>query len=114
MNCQEFQGKIQNFIQDTLEPEVSGSFVHHVRNCADCYDELEIQYMIQVGLERMDDDKGQSLNLKKELQEQLQYYEQRSEAVFLNRLYGKIICIVAQSCTLILLILQIMKWISMN
>ena len=111
MNCQDFQGKVVNFIEDSLEPELYGKFVYHAKNCSDCYDELEIHYMIQVGLERMDNDMGQSLDLKSELKTRLEFYEQKSETMFVRDLYRHILCVVSQCCTLVLFILQILIWL---
>lgn len=111
MICQDFQNKIQNFIEDSLEPDLYGQFSHHAKQCSACYDELEIQYMIQVALERMDNDISQSLDLKSELMSRLEYYEQKGESMYVHDLYRHVLCAVSQGCTLILVILQILIWL---
>ncbi len=96
MKCQEFQGLIPEFIENTLEEKYYDGFVHHANTCRNCLDELEIYFMIRVGLERMESDASKSFDIQGELK---------------NRLYRKIILTIAEVCTAILLVLQILIWL---
>ncbi len=51
MNCHEFQTLIQPFLKkEELSPEQLDAFLEHAAVCRECYDELEIYYILQIGL----------------------------------------------------------------
>lgn len=60
MNCREFQKKIPEIIENKIPDEELESVIEHVEKCKDCYDELEIYYVLQYGLN--DSDNKQSMN----------------------------------------------------
>ena len=111
MKCQEFQGLIAEFIENTLEEKYYDGFVHHANTCRNCLDELEIYFMIRVGLERMESDASKSFDIQGELKNRLLYYERKADSMFLLGLYRKIILTIAEVCTAILLVLQILIWL---
>ena len=45
-------------------------FLKHVKECASCKEELSIQFLVSVGLERLED--GEAFNLNKELTNRLE------------------------------------------
>ncbi len=51
MKCREFQKKIPSLINKTVQTEELSELLDHVEHCKDCYDELEIYYIIHNGLE---------------------------------------------------------------
>lgn len=111
MKCQEFQELIPEFIENTLEDKYYDGFVHHANTCRNCLDELEIYFMIRVGLERMESDASKSFDIQGELKNRLLYYERKADSMFLYGLYRKIVLTIAESCTVILLVLQILLWL---
>ena len=50
MNCEEFLKLVPDFIEDSLEEHHYDGFIRHAKECSDCKDELEVHYMIRVGL----------------------------------------------------------------
>ena len=61
MNCREFQKRIPDIINNKVPDECLLDVVNHVERCKDCYDELEIYYVLEYGLK--DDDSKKSMNL---------------------------------------------------
>ena len=55
MDCREFRSKIPDFVNGTIEPSCLDEFLNHAKNCSDCMDEMEINYMINTGLEKIED-----------------------------------------------------------
>ena len=55
MNCQNAQSMVLNFINNKLDKEEKRSFIEHVRDCKDCWEELEIYYVMLVGLKQLDE-----------------------------------------------------------
>ena len=52
MKCHDVQRMIQGFIEKRLTDEQLEAFLEHIASCRDCYDELEVYYMITTGLRR--------------------------------------------------------------
>ena len=50
MKCHDVQRMIQGFIEKRLTDEQLEAFLEHIASCRDCYDELEVYYMIRTGL----------------------------------------------------------------
>ncbi len=56
MKCREFQKNIPGIIKKTIPVKDMGDLIEHLENCKECYDELEIHYVIQYGLNENDED----------------------------------------------------------
>ncbi|MBQ6876235.1 MAG: zf-HC2 domain-containing protein, partial [Lachnospiraceae bacterium] len=50
MKCLEFQQQISDFLDRRLPVDQLRSFVEHADECPECREELELRYMIQVGI----------------------------------------------------------------
>ncbi len=109
MKCDEFNRLVPKFIDDTLETEYYDEFIHHAKECTDCKDELEIHYMIRVGLERIENDSGKSFDIRGELENQLTTYENRADAIFKMNVYRNITITLAEICAVIISVMQIIK-----
>jgi hypothetical protein len=56
MTCQEAERLVTPYIKGQLDGTVLEEFLRHVDSCPDCREELEIYYMVNVGLEQLDRD----------------------------------------------------------
>ena len=65
MNCKEADKLIPLFLEDDLENRELSEFLSHVESCADCKEELTIQFLVRVGMKRLED--GNTFNLRNEL-----------------------------------------------
>ena len=54
MTCREARKLIIPFIHDELSIDETRDFLQHVRGCKACMDELEIYYIVHVGLDKSD------------------------------------------------------------
>ncbi|MBQ3583816.1 MAG: zf-HC2 domain-containing protein [Lachnospiraceae bacterium] len=111
MNCEEFLKLVPDFIEDSLEEHHYDGFIRHAKECSDCKDELEVHYMIRVGLERIDEDSTKSFDIRSELQNQLLQYENRADSIFRHNVYRKVTFVIAEICALILAVIQILRMI---
>ena len=50
MNCVDALSKIDDYIENRLSGRELEEFLEHVETCKECYDELEIHYIIKVGM----------------------------------------------------------------
>ena len=56
MDCREAQALIVPFIEVKLHDEQNEKFIEHIENCTDCYDELEVYYIVMVGVKQLDEE----------------------------------------------------------
>lgn len=71
MDCRETQSKIINFIDDQLDEEEILEFINHIRNCKECFEELEINYIMLVGMRQLDDGEELTADFQKRLKDEL-------------------------------------------
>lgn len=72
MDCREMQGLIVPFIKSELTMEKAKEFFQHIDNCPDCKEELEVYYMMMVGIKELDEDNPKSLDLHSQFEELLE------------------------------------------
>jgi len=60
---------IPQYLNDELDNASLEEFLEHVKNCEECKEELTIQFLIQEGLQRLED--GDTFNLTKELNDMI-------------------------------------------
>lgn len=65
MDCKDFQRMIPEFLADELDNYSLEAFLNHVEKCKSCKEELTIQFLIEAGIQRLED--GSTFNLSKEL-----------------------------------------------
>ncbi|OUQ19760.1 anti-sigma factor [Lachnoclostridium sp. An14] len=58
MTCRETEQMIIPYINGQLEDEELEAFLTHVRDCAECREELEIYFTVDYGIRQLDDDIG--------------------------------------------------------
>ena len=80
MNCREFQKRIPEIISDKVSEEYLIDVVKHVEKCKDCYDELEIYFVLEYGLK--DDDNKKSMNLIGRLNDRLRKLRNRADRYY--------------------------------
>ena len=69
MDCKETERMIPLFLEDNLDNQEMQEFLIHVNSCEDCREELTIQFLISVGLKRLEE--GNTFNLAGELEQKL-------------------------------------------
>ena len=82
MKCHDAQRMIQGFIEKRLTDEQLEAFLEHIASCRDCYDELEVYYMITTGLLELDEKHSETLDFKKNLRD---FIESEEHALYLRR-----------------------------
>ncbi len=77
MNHFEAQSYIIPFIEGKLPERVKEDFVIHMKNCRDCHEELEINYMLLVGMRQLDKEEKVSTDFRKDLDQELSRMKQK-------------------------------------
>ena len=76
MDCREACAKVQDYIQNRLSPDELKPFLEHIKCCGECREEMEIYYILQMGLRQMDED-NDHYDLAAALERKLQISEHR-------------------------------------
>lgn len=74
--CREAQSLIVPFIEDKLDDEHLEAFLNHIENCSECYDELEVYFIVFSGTRQLDNDYDDISDFKGELRK---YIERKKE-----------------------------------
>ena len=82
MNCQNAQSMVLNFINNKIDKEETRAFIERVRDCNGCWEELEIYYVMLVGLKQLDEGEELAADFRKKLQNEVEsrYVEIEREA----------------------------------
>ncbi len=65
MTCKDAEKLIPYFLEDDLDNRELSEFLYHMDNCPECREELTIQFLVRVGMQRLED--GNTFNLSSEL-----------------------------------------------
>ena len=55
MDCKEAEKAIAGFVENKLKDDTMEAFIAHTRTCPDCMEELSIQYLVAVGMSRLEE-----------------------------------------------------------
>ncbi len=69
MDCKEFEKRIPDFIGRKLDYPALKRFSEHMEQCANCKEELVIQFLVAEGIQRLED--GNAFDLQSELEQRL-------------------------------------------
>lgn len=58
MTCQEAERMVMPYINEELSGDETEAFLTHLEDCKSCQDELEIYFMVDVGVRQLNDDNG--------------------------------------------------------
>ena len=110
MSCRRFQQQINKFTKDEIDPEDLDFFIAHAKKCKDCYEELEINYMLNVGLEMIENDDKASFDLAGQLKKKISQLERKADLRYKFNTCNRIIVCTAYSCIVISFIASLLAY----
>ncbi|MDO4454542.1 MAG: zf-HC2 domain-containing protein [Eubacteriales bacterium] len=112
MNCKETQSLVMDYLNRELGGEILDDFLHHIRGCRECYEELEIYYIIHFAMQRLDSEELVSYDIKGMLEEDLREAERTVRKWKLKRSwqYGFILIAELLLCFIIFTQIQNLKF----
>ncbi|MCR5687037.1 MAG: hypothetical protein K6G58_03375 [Lachnospiraceae bacterium] len=69
IDCAACEQNMNAFIENRLVGEMLWQFLTHVESCPECFEELEIRYLIAEALGRLEN--GEAINLRSELSQKI-------------------------------------------
>ena len=107
MTCKDADKAIARFLDDDLDNRELADFLNHIETCPECKEELTIQFLVKVGMQRLED--GNTFNLSRELDNLLADSKKKLSArktlVFVS--YGLEIAVAAMFAICILLLIAL-------
>ena len=101
MNCQNAQSMVLNFINNKLDKEETKEFIEHIRSCKDCWEELEIYYVMLIGLKQLDEGEELAADFKEKLQNEVDSRYLEIEKNSKRKYAAKIVIVLAIAAMLI-------------
>ena len=90
MDCIQFNKDIKTFIDGELFDAELNDFLNHEKTCESCAEELEVNYIVQEGMRRLDDRKA-SLDLasayKDNISANRQYMRSRKRLIAVSNVF---------------------------
>ncbi len=65
MPCKQAEKRIPAFLRDDMDRRERRAFLYHVDHCPSCLEELSIQFLVTVGMQRLEN--GDTFDLNREL-----------------------------------------------
>ena len=69
IDCRQCEQHMNSFIANDLVGETLWQFLTHVEKCPECFEELEIRYLMAEALDRIEN--GEGINLRNELKRKI-------------------------------------------
>lgn len=110
MDCKTAQQMITPYINRELTDRELEGFIDHIRDCKECYEELEIYFTIHFALQKLDEDKNVSYNIQKMLKDDLRTSERRVQHRKVARYYRFVLVVLAEAALLLTLFTRIQYW----
>lgn len=67
MDCKRFENLIPSFVEKKLDYATTKQFLEHRNSCTQCKEELNIHFLVNEGLVRLEE--GEAFDLQQEMQE---------------------------------------------
>lgn len=71
MKCEKVQECVDAHIRHTLPDREQREFIEHVKQCTECYNELETYFIVDQAIRYLDEEGEESYNIKQLLDEDL-------------------------------------------
>ena len=109
MTCVEAEKMVVPYMKDELSPTELEDFLDHIHTCENCREELEIHYMVDVGLKKLDEADGTYdivRNLKRKVAES--YRSLRHISMFQITTYA--VSTLTGMALIVMILLQLRIW----
>lgn len=111
MTCRETEALIEPFIQHRMSAEEKKGFLEHIRHCGECREELEISYMVYVGITGIDNDTLDTYDLLGSLEQELEKIGQQVQQHERNLLQRYVLTTLAVVGIILCIGIQMSLWI---
>ena len=110
MDCKSIEKIIPKFIKGECTPKEEELFLEHIKMCPECKEELTIQFLLEEGLNRLED--GESFDLNAELEKRINMGEDRKKKKqgWMHSDFAKVIWDILGGAIIIAVIVALLIW----
>ncbi|MBQ2250629.1 MAG: zf-HC2 domain-containing protein [Lachnospiraceae bacterium] len=109
MDCRQAEKLVVPYIKDELNMDELDDFLEHVDYCDNCMEELEIHYMVDVGLRKLDED-DTVYDIVGDLQRKLESSAFRIQRFFTFQVTKYAVGTLMSMAVLVMILLQLRIW----
>lgn len=109
MTCMEAEKMGIPYINDELSPAETEEFLEHIENCEKCWEELEIYYMVDVGLKKLDEADG-TYDIMGDLKRKLDGSSKLLNKFFMFQITGYAVKTLMMMALIVIFLMQLRIW----
>lgn len=110
MTCEEAEKLVGPYINDQLSMTELEDFIDHIESCENCREELEIYYMVDVGLKKLDEDDG-TYDIVGDLRRRLQESRAALKRCLIFQVVTYAIGTLMSMALVVMVLLQVRLWV---
>lgn len=111
MDCKEARSYVMPFIRGEMPEDKLEPFLKHVKQCRDCYEELEIYYTVHAGIQGLDQDRFLTYDLSGALKTELEEAENQVQSRHMFTLFRVLMGCASAAGTLAAAMIQFQRWL---
>lgn len=112
MNCKRFQFLMKDFLFHNIKDEtVLEDALAHVKTCKSCYEELELYYILNVGMEKIERDETNAYDFTGDLDRILSKYSVDLAVCHVVRSVSHAATVFASWVLAAFLVMQVLIWV---
>ncbi len=111
MKCRECEDMMPFFIKREVDEDDLEPFLKHIHSCKSCYEDLEILYMVDMGVRSLEDDSKMEYNLQKHMDKEFGFVEKQLQRITISKIIRYVIMTISFWMLLYILIVQVIDWL---
>lgn len=109
MDCKNIEKLIPKFIKNECTLKEEEIFLEHIKGCPECKEELTIQFLLEEGLNRLED--GESFDLNAELEKRLEAGSNHKKGTgWMHTEIAKVIADIVGGAIILAVIIALLIW----
>lgn len=105
--CREYKELIVSFLDNTLDNKEKRLLIKHIENCAECKEELKIQYLVREGLIRLE--KGKNFDFHKDFDQKVKHEKSDGTKIYMMQNLVNLLSITSVVGVILCLLISILK-----
>lgn len=110
MDCKNIEKLISKFLKNECTPKEEAMFLAHIQECAECKEELTIEFLLSEGLNRLES--GESFDLNAELEKRIKEKSQtkKTRRKWLSAEVASIVWDIVGGAIIVAVIIGLLIW----
>ena len=110
MDCKTAKSMLLPFLRDELSPEEVDDFTRHLKDCKHCREDLEIYYIVQMGISGLNSNSFSTFNLKEQFEREVSRKTAEAHRHLLLRNASQVLSMFAILISLLVGASLLMRW----